>query len=354
MKSDFQRFFRKAPEAEASAPGRVNLIGDHTDYAEGYCLPMPLAQRTRVAMARAESFRAASLDTGGAAPEICGFDPGGAPRRDWTDYVAGPIAELRNRGIAVPPVEVLIRSDVPQGAGVSSSAALEIAVIRAALALTGERLDDVEIARAGQAAENLYCGLQCGILDQMASSVGRPGHALFLDCRTSEGGLFALPRQFHFAVVHCGEARRLVDGAYNARRAAVEEAARLLGVLALRDADETMLPRLPGGEIRNRARHVVSDNTRVLAALDALEVDDAASFGALMTASHWSLAKDYDVSTEALDRLVETALGAGAKGARLTGAGFGGCIVALVAPEEAEGWWTRVAAAHPKAWAVSL
>lgn len=350
MKDVFMRLYGHAPEVEASAPGRVNLIGDHTDYAEGFCLPMPLADRTYVQMARGPRFRAASLDEG----ETRDFDPAAAPRRDWTDYVAGPLAELAKRGIDVPPVELLIRSDMPQGAGVSSSAALEIAVIRAALALTGASLDDVEIARAGQAAENLYCGLQCGILDQMASSVGRPGHALLLDCRTNEGRLVAVPESFRFAVVHCGVARRLVDGAYNARRAAVEEAARQLGLRSLRDADEAMLSRLPDGELRRRARHVVSENARVLAAIRALEASDRDAFGTAMSESHRSLARDYEVSTAALDRLVEVALDAGAFGARLTGAGFGGCIVALVAPEEAQDWWARVSAACPEAWAVAL
>lgn len=350
MKAAFEKQFGRAPEAEASAPGRVNLIGDHTDYAEGFCLPMPLAQRTYVAMARADRFRAASLDNG----ETRNFDPEGAPRRDWTDYVAGPIAELAKRGFEVPPADILIRSDVPQGAGVSSSAALEVAVIRAALALVGRALDDVEIARAGQAAENSYCGLQCGILDQMASSVGRPGEALLLDCRSNEGRLVPVPPDFAFAVIHCGEARKLVDGAYNARRAAVEEAARVLGLRSLRDADEAMVARLAEGEIAARARHVVSENARVLLAVEALKAGDAARFGGLMTESHLSLARDYEVSTAALDRLVETSLEAGAFGARLTGAGFGGCIVALVAPDRAEAWWRRVRTANPKAWPVAL
>lgn len=350
MTPEFRRLFGFDPEVREAAPGRVNLIGDHTDYAEGFCLPMPLAHLTQVAMARADSFRAASLSNG----ESLSFDPSGAPKGDWTDYIAGPIAELARRGIVLPPVAVLIRSDVPQGAGVSSSAALEVAVIRASLALVDAAMPDVEIARAAQAAENNYCGVQCGILDQMASAVGRPGEALLLDCRTNEGRLVAVPAAFRFAVVHCGVGRRLVDGAYNARRAAVEEAARLLGLKSLRDATVSDITSLPDGEVKRRARHVVGENARVLAAVDALEAGDARRFGALMTESHYSLAGDYDVSTEALDRLVESANEAGAYGARLTGAGFGGCIVALIPPGDAEGWWARVKAANPQSWAVQL
>lgn len=350
MRDDFRRLFDAGPEAQGAAPGRVNLIGDHTDYAEGFCLPMPLAHQTRVGMARAAAFRAASLDNG----EMRAFDPEAPPRGDWTDYIAGPIAELGKLGFKVPPVDVLVRSSVPQGAGVSSSAALEVAVIRAALSLIGAEMDDREIARAAQAAENLYCGVQCGILDQMACAAGRPGEVLLLDCCTNEGRLVAVPTGFRFAIVHCGQERRLVDGAYNARRAAVEAAALRLGLRSLRDATPEAVEGLADGEMRRRARHVVSENARVLAAVEALRAGDDARFGALMTESHRSLAEDYEVSTEALDRLVESALAAGAFGARLTGAGFGGCAVALVAPDDGEDWWARVKAENPKAWAVQL
>ncbi|HEY4343642.1 MAG TPA: galactokinase [Parvibaculum sp.] len=350
MKEAFSRLFGVEPQAQGAAPGRVNLIGDHTDYAEGFCLPMPLAHRTEVAMARADAFRAASL----ANDDMRGFDPHGEPRRDWTDYIAGPIAELLKRGFDVPPVDVLVRSDVPQGAGVSSSAALEVAVIRAALALIGAAMADDEIARTAQAAENIYCGVQCGILDQMACAICRPGEALLLDCRTNATSLVAVPPSFRFAVIHCGEERRLTDGAYNIRRAAVEAAASELGLRSLRDATPESIAALPDTEMRRRARHVVGENARVLAAVDALRAGDAGRFGALMSESHRSLAEDYEVSTPALDRLAASALAAGAFGARVTGAGFGGCIVALVAPDRAESWWARVAVENPKAWAVQL
>lgn len=347
MRTAFREAFGRVPEAEGRAPARVNLIGDHTDYAEGFCLPMPLRCETRVMMARAPAFSARS--EGHPASE---FDPFGPPRGDWTDYVAGPLAELAAAGVEVQPVAVFVASNIPQGAGVSSSAALEVAVIRAALALAGKSLPDAEVARMAQRAENRYCGVNCGILDQMASAAGRAGQALLLDCRTGTGRLVRVPPAFRFRVVHCGEARRLADGAYNERRRAVEEAASLLGLSALRDAAPADVERLPPS-VRQRARHVVAENIRVLSAVAALEGADLTAFGRLMTESHRSLAADYEVSTPALDRLVDAMLAAGAAGARLTGAGFGGCAVALLPPDTDEtAWWKQVSEANPQAWLV--
>ncbi|MGV8997243.1 MAG: galactokinase [Parvibaculaceae bacterium] len=350
MQSAFEKAFGHSLVATGKAPGRVNLIGDHTDYAEGFCLPMPLSHVIEVAMAPAKSFRAMSLTNG----EMRDFDPFGPPRGDWTDYVAGSLAELAKLGVSLSPVDVLVRSDVPQGAGVSSSAALEVATIRAALALMGEDMDDVSTAQAAQRAENNYCGMQCGILDQMASAVGRAGEALLLDCRTNNGRLIPVPPEFHFAVIHCGQERRLVEGAYNERRHSVEAAARALGIKSLRDADGPLLDALVDPLLNKRARHVVSENKRVLAAVDALQSCDPLGFGTLMVESHWSLARDFEVSTDALDHLVEAALSAGAHGARLTGAGFGGCVVALVPEGDASGWWQRVSADNPAAWCVEI
>ena len=351
MKGAFVRVFGDAKPVVASAPGRVNLIGDHTDYADGFCLPMPLTLSTEVAVAASNDFSAFSLSN----DEMRRFDPAASAQGSWSDYVAGPIRILQEAGIGVPPLNVLIRSTVPQGAGVSSSAALEVAVIRACLAFVGAELPDPEIARLAQRAENSYCGLQCGILDQMACAVGRPGQALLLDCRTDEGCLVDVPRGFHFVVLHCGQERKLVNGTYNQRRAAVEKAADLLGVPALRDATLEMVEAgLDDPELSMRARHVVSENSRVLAAVEALRTGDVAGFGELMTESHWSLARNYEVSTAALDRLVESALAHGAFGARLTGAGFGGCVVALVHPNKLTEILMGVAATNPSSWVVQM
>ena len=347
MSDAFMRVFGRGSVARASAPGRVNLIGDHTDYAEGFCLPMPLPLETHVALAPADCFRVHSEEM----EDTLDFDPFGPPRGNWSDYVAGPLAELVKAGFTVPPVEMTVRSSVPSGAGLSSSAALEVATLRAMLSLTGQAVSDSRIAHFAQAGENNYCGVQCGILDQMASAMGRSRQALLLDCRTNKGQLVPLPPEFHFEIVHCGKPRHLADGAYNERRATTAEAARHLGLRALRDADMAALEALRDDEMLRRARHVVSENARVLAAVDAIRTADVAGFGALMNESHRSLALDFEVSTPTLDRLVESALDAGALGARLTGAGFGGCIVALV-PAESSDWWPQVVVGNPCAWLV--
>lgn len=349
MNDTFTRVFGREAAAEASAPGRVNLIGDHTDYAEGFCLPMPLPLETHVALAPAAEFRVYSDEM----KATLAFDPFGPPRGDWSDYVAGSLSELAKAGFAVPPVDIAVCSSVPSGAGLSSSAALEVATLRAMLAFTGEVVSDSQVARLAQAAENNYCGVQCGILDQMASAAGRHGQALLLDCRTNTGRLVPVPSTFHFAIVHCGEPRRLAEGAYNARRAATVEAAHRLGLPALRDADAARIAALPDGRMLKYARHVVTENARVIDAVAVLQAADFTGFGQLMNESHASLAQDFEVSTPALDRLVESARDAGAVGARLTGAGFGGCIVALLADDSPE-WWPRVSACNPGAWRVSL
>ena len=350
MRDVFRHIFGRDADAVAQAPGRVNLIGDHTDYAEGFCLPMPLRHVTEVAMAKADAFRGHSIGHG----ETVVFDPFARSSGTWSDYVAGPLQQLALAGIAVEPVEVLIRSAVPQGAGVSSSAALEVAVIRAYLALSGAHFDNVEIALMAQRAENQYCGVQCGILDQMACSVGVVGSALLLDCRTNVCEQVVVPDHFCFAVVHCGQERRLADGVYNARREAVEEAARVLGVSTLRDATPELVTSLEDAEISCAARHVVSENARVLSAVPVLQRGDAEAFGRLMIESHWSLANDFKVSVPSLNHLVETAVSAGAYGARLTGAGFGGCIVALVPSRIRDKWWERVKEKNPAAWIVQI
>jgi galactokinase len=333
VRSGFRDVFGGDPEVVASAPGRVNLLGEHTDYNHGYVLPTPLPLWTCVGAARlpgrVEVYSAAfQEDVSRASEEL--------PRGHWSDYVVGCVWALRRAGFPVPGARLWVASEVPLGAGLSSSAALEVATLRALREVYGLALENVALARLAQAAEVEYVGVRCGIMDQMTASAGRPGSALFLDTRSLAWELVPLPTAYRLQVVDSGVPRRLAEAGYNQRSWECEEAARLLGVKALRDVGEEELPRLARlpEPLARRARHVVTENRRVLQGVEALRAGDLQTFGRLMVESHLSLKDDFEVSTPELDRLVEACLRHGAAGARLTGAGFGGAVVALV-PEPA-------------------
>jgi galactokinase len=315
----------------AEAPGRVNLLGEHTDYNDGYVLPVAIPQTTRVVMRRSADDRcelhAATLGA------TAHFTLDAAPHEQFARYVYGCLVEARAAGIEVPPLMIEVDSAVPMGVGLSSSAALEVATLRALRALLGAPLDDVQIAQLAQRAEIEHAGVRCGIMDQMAASLASTACALFLDTRTLERHLVPLPPDSAVLVLDSGIARTLAGSGYNQRRAECEQAARLLGVPAMRDAnDDAAIEALPE-PLSRRARHVVTENRRVLRAVQGC---DAAEFGALMNASHASLRDDYEVSVPALDRLVALLQAHPAVyGARLTGAGFGGACVALARPDAA-------------------
>ncbi|MVN87228.1 galactokinase [Deinococcus sp. HMF7620] len=319
----FADVFHQAPDVVASAPGRVNLLGEHTDYQGGFVLPTAIPQQATVALARngTDEHRvyAADLD------EWAAFPVGENAQAPFARYVAGALA----LGGASGGLNVHVTSDVPMGAGLSSSAALEVAVLRALRRLGDLKADDEHIALVAQRAEHEFVGVQCGIMDQMASSVADTHTLLLLDTRSLERQLRPLPAGAEVLVLDSGVPRTLAGSGYNERRAQVEEAARLLGVPELRDITEVeALTGLPS-PLLERARHVVTENARVLAALE--EGVDAARFGTLMNASHASLRDDYAVSHPRLDELVSRLQAHPAVyGARLTGAGFGGAVVALV------------------------
>ena len=329
---DFNAFFDGAPFVTASAPGRVNLLGEHTDYNDGFMLPVATPQSTTVRLAPRRGplsrYRSATLD------EQVEFDCAGAGDRieaippGFARYVAGCVRLLeQHSALTVPPLSVHIASSVPPGAGLSSSAALEVATLRALRQLLGVALDDVELALLAQQAEIRYAGVHCGVMDQMASSLARQTAMLFLDARSLATRLLPLPAGCAIIVLDSGVPRLLAASKYNERRDECRRAAALLGVPSLRDVDDSGAVEALPEPLRRRARHVVSENARVLQACGGV---DGATFGALMNASHASLRDDYEVSIVALDRLSE-ALRAqpGVFGARLTGAGFGGACVAL-------------------------
>jgi galactokinase len=309
-----------------TAPGRVNLIGDHTDYQGGLCLPMAIDRDVRVAFEpRTDGrvvVRSSSVDGVVEVPADGAAEPNlvGPP---WGRTVAATVQVLARLGRAPVGLDAQVTSTVPLGSGLSSSAAFEVAFALACNAVANFDLTGRDLAHAAQEAEQLASGVPCGVMDQMASVFGRAGHALLLDCRTLSIEPVPIPNDVVITVVHSGLPRRLEDSAYAQRRAACEAAAARLGLESLRDAT---LQQVADDPI---ARHVVSENARVLAFVDALRADDLAAAGEQMLASHASLRDDFQVSTPELDLLVDLAMAHGASGARLTGAGFGGCIVAL-------------------------
>ena len=323
--STFESVYGVAPEAVAQAPGRVNLLGEHTDYNDGFVLPIAIAQQTRVAMRRNGdtqfSLHAAELDSS------VRFTLDQPPAEHFASYVFGCLVLASKQGAVIPPLDIHVASEVPIGVGLSSSAALEVATLRCARALFGLPFDDVLIAQLAQRAEIEYAGVRCGIMDQMASSLADTTRALLLDTRSLERRFVALPVGSAVLVLDSGIPRTLATSGYNQRRGECEQAAALLGVASLRDVQGVeQLAALPELLLR-RARHVVTENARVLQAVACPRPED---FGALMDASHASLRDDYEVSVPELDRLVALLQAHPAVyGARLTGAGFGGACVAL-------------------------
>ena len=318
-----------------AAPGRVNLIGEHTDYNDGFVMPFALAQRVTLAAAPRDddTWTVTSLSHQSTAsfggPDL-------VPGRDgWSAYVAGVVWALRQAGHQVVGADLVLTSDVPVGAGLSSSAALECAVLTALVDLNQIGISLLDRARLAQRAENEFVGAPTGLLDQAASTLSTADHALFFDCRSLEAEQVPLDlgaAGLELLVLDTKTPHALVDSEYATRRASCEEAARLLGVPALRDVTDldAALDRLAEDEMQRRVRHVVTENARVLAAADVLRTGRLADLGPLLDASHASMRDDFEITVPTVDLAVESARAAGALGARMTGGGFGGCIIALL------------------------
>ena len=321
-------------QVTAFAPGRVNLIGDHTDHTGGLCLPMAVSMGVTVTGARSgDEVELISASLPGPATVPVGVTEPASVEPAWARYVAGVVAEVR------PQVGLRgdVRSDLPIGAGLSSSAALELAV---ALAL-GFEGDVLDLARTCQRAEHAATGVPCGILDQLASAAGIAGHALLMDCRDLTVVPVPVPDTVEVVVVHSGQERTLVGSAYGERRAECEEAQRRIG--PLRDAGVEDVAALDDAVLRRRARHVVTENQRVRDAVDALARGDAAALGDLFVEGHRSLRDDFESSTPVVDAAVDRLCAVpGVFGARMTGGGWGGCVVAVSEPGALqEGWVVR-------------
>jgi galactokinase len=324
------------PRLIAEAPGRVNLIGEHTDYNGGLVLPVAIDRTVAVAAAAREDsrVRAHSVDH-----DQCDDFSLDAARRHpmggWRNYVRGVLWALLDSQLPLRGADLSISGDVPEGAGLSSSAALELALAGAVCAASGIELPLRDLALLCQRAEHMYAGVQCGIMDQFAAALGREGCALFIDCQSLETEDVPLPDGVAIVVLDSKLPRELAGTPYNQRREECAAAARALGLASLRDADESQIESLPDG-LRRRARHVVTENARVLAAKAALRDGDCGTLGRLFAESHASLRDDFEASAPEIDLLVELANAApGAIGSRLTGGGFGGCTVNLVEAAEA-------------------
>jgi galactokinase len=335
----FQAAFGQAPSIQVQAPGRVNLIGEHTDYNDGLVLPCAIDYRT-VIVARLRDdrqIRVAAADYDGALDAYtldATIERLDAPM--WANYVRGVVRDLVERGLPVQGMDLAIAGDVPQGAGLSSSASLSVAVCRLFATLPGfEGLSPVDMALVAQRAENDFVGTKCGNMDQISSACGVQDHALMIDCRSLEVRPVPVPGNAAIMIFNSHVARGLVDSAYNTRREQCEQAARHFGLPALRDLDlatlEARAAELDPVVLR-RARHVVTENARVAAAAQALAAGDLVRMGELMEASHASMRDDFEITVPAIDQLVgivKSVIGT-AGGVRMTGGGFGGCVVALV------------------------
>lgn len=350
---EFTRQFNGQPSAVVRAPGRVNLIGEHTDYNDGFVLPMAIDRAAWIALRPRDDARVCVYSPYFEQAVTFALDDLETYRDGWIEYPRGVAWALTQAGHKLTGWDGVLLSDVPVGAGLSSSAAVEMATARAFSVVSGFDWDAPTMAKLGQKVENQWIGVKSGIMDQMISASGRADHALLIDCRSLDTQLVPLPTGTVVVVLDTATRRGLVDSAYNERRAQCEAAARFFAVPALRDVSLAVFEDRASHldvNTRRRARHVISENERTLQAAEAMRQGDAVRLGQLMNESHASLRDDFEVSSDALNTIVDCARREpGCCGARMTGAGFGGCAVALVQAETAEAFASAVSVTYRNA-----
>ncbi len=343
--SAFQSYFNAKPAFIVRAPGRVNLIGEHTDYNDGFVLPAAIDRAVWMAVAPRTDWQTRVYSLEYQSDSV--FWLHSLTRETgWGEYIKGVAAQLQAGGYSLRGFDAVMSGDIPRGAGLSSSAAVELAAARAFCAVSNIEWDAARMAALAQKAENEWVGVKCGIMDQMASAAGKEGCALFLDCRTLAFEYAPLPADVSIVIMDTTTRRGLVESAYNQRRNQCEEAAKWFGVKALRDANMEMIRAAKGLDetTLKRARHVVSENARALQSVQAMRAGNMTLLGELLNASHASLRDDFEVTNDALNQIVQSAQSHSAcYGARMTGAGFGGCAVALTKKESAQSFVSFVA-----------
>ncbi|WP_274584227.1 galactokinase [Neisseria leonii] len=351
LSARFETLFANKPEIAVRAPGRVNLIGEHTDYNDGFVLPCAIDFAAHIVAApnRLGKVRVFAADYGGQ-DEFDLAAPIGKSSKQWANYIRGVVWAMAEHGYTLPHgLDMAVGGNVPQGAGLSSSAALEVAVARTLQALSGWKLSETDLAKIAQYAENRFVGCQCGIMDQLVSARGQAGHAVLIDCRTLACEAVPMPDGLTVMIIHSHVKRGLVDSEYNTRRRQCEEAAAHFGVPALRDLDLAAFEAGKAGldpTVARRARYIIEENARTLAAAAALRRNDTAALSRLMAESHAGMRDEFDITHPAVDTLVELVndIVGTRGGVRMTGGGFGGCVVALVPHDMVEAVRNHLAA----------
>ncbi len=353
IKDNFEALFGTQPDISGFTPGRVNLIGEHIDYNGGRVLPTALDLGVTLALSpRTDGKIRIGSDK---FDDLANRTIGEATSDHWSDYITGALQIAHAEGFGPSGADIAVTTNLPFGAGISSSAAVTVCVLRALRDLAKADLTDTDLAVLARRVENEYIGMPCGIMDQMAVAIARPGQALSLDTDTLDFDLVDLPKTHHMAVVHSGVFRQLNEGRYKIRKEECDQVKAAAGredICRMSDSELDALSSLPE-DIFRRARHCVTEHRRTVAAADALRDNRMGDFGALMNESHISMRDDFEMSVPAVDALVADAQSFGATGARLTGGGFGGCIVACVAHEKLDAWRDKLLAAHPDAFWVA-
>lgn len=349
----FKRIFQTSPVAVNFTPGRVNLIGEHTDYNGGMVLPTALPLGVTVAMSPCTDDNlhiwSDKFD------DIAHRSLKDKATGHWSDYVTGAVIIANEMGLLSGGANISLQTTLPFGAGISSSAAVTVGVLKLAREMAQSSLSDTEISVLARRVENEYIGMPCGIMDQMAVAIARPGQALALDTKSLAYDLVDLPNDYHMAVIHSGVYRQLNEGRYKERKEECDTVKSALGhddICLITDDEFASLKALPDVLLR-RARHCMSDHRRTVKSVACIRAGDYAAFGQLMIESHASMRDDFEITVPKVDRLVDDAVCFGAIGARQTGGGFGGCIVACVAKDKLEAWRDALLAVHPDAYWVA-